>query len=352
MVNTSNTSLGNTKRKFENDIHQMQADLDNMMATCKNSEEEAKKAMVAAGRLADELCSEQDQSEFQDKAAKTTEMSLVEMQNKVEQASSTMARGAAQIPDKLEERAYNIEIELNHSLVMDATKEKIQSLKGKTDSLYKTIAGLEEDTRTVADRADQTDCDIRDYGKKVQQLEIGFDETNVQLTKTKESLKEADKQFKEMKSDVSALTRRIMLMEEEEMDTNRRATVKMTSDNEQELDELSKKLGVQETELKRAVERVKLAESKLKGIEKELETVGENMQQLEKSAEKALQRGENLVADPYKWMEDPDSEETKEFVRQQNKKSGPYISSCQERKMIKKELNDALISGPYISSCQ
>merc|ERR1712060_176152 len=47
-------------------------------------------------------------------------------------------------------------------------------------------------------------------------LEIGFDETNDKLTKANESLEEADKQFKEVESDVSALTRRIMLMEEED----------------------------------------------------------------------------------------------------------------------------------------
>ena len=92
----------------------------------------------------------------------------------------------------------------------------MQSLKGETDSLYKTIAGFEENTREAAGRADQADCNIRDYGKKVQQLEIGFDETNDKLTKANESLEEADKQFKDVESDVSALTRRIMLMEEED----------------------------------------------------------------------------------------------------------------------------------------
>merc|ERR550519_1329199 len=68
-INASNTSLANAKRKLENDIHQMQADLDNMLASCKNSEEKAKKAMVDAGRLADELRSEQDHAASQEKAA-------------------------------------------------------------------------------------------------------------------------------------------------------------------------------------------------------------------------------------------------------------------------------------------
>merc|ERR1719249_352548 len=110
-VSASNNSLGNAKRKLENDIHQMQADLDNMLASCKNSEEKAKKAMVDAGRLADELRAEQDHAAAQEKAARTTEVSLAEMQNKAEQASFAMARGAAQIPAKLEARVHEIELE-------------------------------------------------------------------------------------------------------------------------------------------------------------------------------------------------------------------------------------------------
>merc|ERR1712209_17912 len=136
-VSASNNSLGNAKRKLENDIHQMQADLDNMLASCKNSEEKAKKAMVDAGRLADELRSEQDHAAAQEKAARTTEVSLAEMQNKAEQASFAMARGAAQIPAKLEERAHAIEMELNRTIQ-------------HTDEVHKTITkgelqnGLEE----------------------------------------------------------------------------------------------------------------------------------------------------------------------------------------------------------------
>merc|ERR1712042_155108 len=205
---------------------------------------------------------------------------------------------------------------------MDAIRKKMQSLKSETDQLYSTIAGFEEATREASSRADQADCDIRDFGKKVQNLEMSYDETNDKLTKATESLEEAE-------GDVAALTRRIMLMEEEdkkgadnlcntvtklaltsksadtvlkavkvventclnnevtieELDKNLRSTIKMAVDNEQKLDELSRKLGVQEAELKRGLERAELAEKNLKGIEEELE----------KSAEKALEREEKLV---------------------------------------------------------
>merc|ERR1711892_1434429 len=186
---------------------------------------------------------------------------------------------------------------------MDAIRKKMQSLKGETDGLYSTIRGFEDATKEATARADQADCDIRDYGKKVQSLEIGYDETNDKLTKATESLEEADKQFKEVEGDVAALTRRIMLMEEEDKksaDTlcntiTKLALTSKSADNEQKLDELSRKLGVQEAELKRGLERAEPAEKNLKGIEEELETVGENMKQLEKSAEKALEREEKLV---------------------------------------------------------
>merc|ERR1719481_1418372 len=82
----------------------------------------------------------------------------------------------------------------------------------------------------------------------------------------------------------------------EELDKNLRQTTKMASDNEQKLDELSRKLGVQEEELKRAIERAEMAENKLKGIEEELQLVGENMKQLELSAEKAVEREEKILS--------------------------------------------------------
>merc|ERR1712072_240628 len=222
--------------------------------------------------------------------------------------------------------------------VMDAIRKKMQSLKSETDSLYSIIHNFEEETKEANRRSDQADCDIRDYGKKVHGLEIEFHETCDKLQKATESLEEKEKMYREVEGGVSALSRRIMLMEEEakkseenlagtvtklattskeadnilkkvkavestcmnnevtleELDKNLRASTKMAADNEQKLDELSRELGVQEDELKRAIERAELAENKLKSIEEELQLVGENMKSLETSAEKAVEREEKL----------------------------------------------------------
>merc|ERR1712233_239160 len=163
---------------------------------------------------------------------------------------------------------------------MDAIRRKMQSLKSETDSLYSIIHNFEEETKESNRRSDQADCDIRDYGKKVHGLEIEFDETCDKLQKATESLEEKEKMYREVEGDVSALSRRIMLMEVkavestcmnnevtlEELDKNLRASTKMAADNEQ----------------------------KLKSIEEELQLVGENMKSLETSAEKAVEREEKL----------------------------------------------------------
>merc|ERR1711915_428916 len=226
-----------------------------------------------------------------------------------------------------------------HRDKMDAIRKKMQSIKSETEGLYQTIKKFEDDTAESTARADQAEIDLRDYGKKVHNLEIAFDETNDKLTKAQASLDEKEKLLKDEEADVSALTRRIMLMEEEakkseqgladtvtklalsskeadtilkavkivestcmnnevtleELDKNLRSTLKMAHDNEQKLDEMTRKLGVQELELKRGIERAEIAEQNLKNVEQELENVGENMKQLELSASKAMEREERLV---------------------------------------------------------
>jgi chromosome segregation ATPase len=228
---------------------------------------------------------------------------------------------------------------------MDAIRKKMQSLKSETDSLYATINNYEESVKDANARNDHHECDIRDLGKKIQTYESDFDETNDKLTKVLALFEGKEKEFKTAEEDVGALSRRVILMEEEakksdtmlaetvtklalmskvadgilkkvkyfenktmrneveieEEDKYLRETTKMASDNEQKLDEMQRKLGVQEQELPRTTERAELAEGKLQDVEHELESVGEK--QLEISAEKATEREEKLKDKIFQLME-------------------------------------------------
>merc|ERR1711963_498646 len=195
-ITANNTSLGNAKRKLENDIHQMQADLDNMLASCKNSEEKAKKAMVDGGRLADELRSEQDHAAAQEKAARTTEVSLAEMQNKAEQASFAMARGAAQIPAKLEERAHVIEMELNRTIQHTDEVHKITKGERRVKELLFQQEENKKNQDRITDLVDKLQQKIKSYKKQIEEAEEIAAINLAKFRKAQQDFEEAEERSK------------------------------------------------------------------------------------------------------------------------------------------------------------
>lgn len=44
------------------------------------------------------------------------------------------------------------------------------------------------------------------------------------------------------------------------------------------------------------------------------------------------------VADPYRWLEDPDSEETQKYVEAENQVTQPYLENCDQWHKINKKL--------------
>merc|ERR1711962_1765074 len=77
-------------------------------------EEKAKKAMVDAARLADELRAEQDHANTQHKAKRALETQLQELENKFAEANENAIRGGRAAMAKLESRIRELEIELGN----------------------------------------------------------------------------------------------------------------------------------------------------------------------------------------------------------------------------------------------
>merc|ERR1712088_916864 len=79
-MTTINSKAASDKRRLESAVHTIHAEIDETLAQAKASEEKAKRAMVDAARLADELRAEQDHSSAQGKAKRALETQIAEVE--------------------------------------------------------------------------------------------------------------------------------------------------------------------------------------------------------------------------------------------------------------------------------
>merc|ERR1712158_357694 len=120
---------------------------------------------------------------------------------------------------------------------------------------------------------DQHECDIRDLGKKIQTYEVDFDETNDKLTKVNLSYEEKEKEFKNAEEDVGALSRRVMLMEEEAKKADTALAETVT------------KLAMMSKDADAILKKVKYFENKTMNNEMELEEGDKNLMRSQESLE-------------------------------------------------------------------
>merc|ERR1712223_860563 len=110
-----NSRASGEKRSIEGAVHTLHAEIDDMLHQAKNSEEKAKKAMVDAARLADELRAEQDHTSTLTKTKRSLETQLSELENKCAEANDSAMRGGRAALAKLETRIRELEIELGNA---------------------------------------------------------------------------------------------------------------------------------------------------------------------------------------------------------------------------------------------
>jgi len=138
----------------------------------KNSEEKAKKAMIDAARLADELRAEQDHSSHQDKAKRTLESQINELDNNLCEANEIASKGGRKAMAKLESRIRELEIELGG--VQCRTSEAYKANQ-KTERRIKELQFQQEEDHKNADRmtelAQKLQQKIKTYKKQIEEAE-------------------------------------------------------------------------------------------------------------------------------------------------------------------------------------
>merc|ERR1719392_378034 len=189
-----NSKASSEKRACESAVHSMHAEIDDMLQQAKNSEEKAKKAMVDAARLADELRAEQDHTNTQTKAKRALETQLSELEQKFADANENAIRGGRAAMAKLETRIRELEVELGN--VQAHTGENAKGYQ-KSERRAKELAfQIEEDKKNqdrMSDLANKLQAKIKTYKKQIEEAEEIAALNLAKFRKAQQELEETEK---------------------------------------------------------------------------------------------------------------------------------------------------------------
>merc|ERR1712224_212912 len=167
-----NSKAASEKRACESAVHSMHAEIDDMLQQAKNSEEKAKKAMVDAARLADELRAEQDHSSSQEKAKRALETQVVELENRLAEANEMAVKGGRNAMAKLEGRIREMEMELGG--VQSKTSETYKSYQKSERRIKELMFQRDEDKKNsdrITELAQKLQQKIKTYKKQIEEAE-------------------------------------------------------------------------------------------------------------------------------------------------------------------------------------
>merc|ERR1712036_23104 len=192
-----NSKAGSDKRSLESVIHTMHAEIDDMLHQAKNSEEKAKKAMVDAARLADELRAEQEHAGSQEKAKRSLESQIAELEQRLAEANEIAAKGGRAAMAKLESRIRELEIELGGS--QSKTSETYKGYQKAERRIKELQFQQDEDHKNqdrMSDLASKLQGKIKAYKKQIEEAEEIAALNLAKFRKAQQELEETEERAK------------------------------------------------------------------------------------------------------------------------------------------------------------
>ncbi|XP_065090266.1 myosin heavy chain, muscle isoform X27 [Ochlerotatus camptorhynchus] len=192
-VSAQNASIAAAKRKLESELQTLHSDLDELLNEAKNSEEKAKKAMVDAARLADELRAEQDHAQTQEKMRKALEQQIKELQVRFDEAEANALKGGKKAIQKLEQRVRELESELDSEQRRHADAQK--NLRKSERRIKELTFQSEEDRKNherMQDLVDKLQQKIKTYKRQIEEAEEIAALNLAKFRKAQQELEEAE----------------------------------------------------------------------------------------------------------------------------------------------------------------
>merc|ERR1712038_547112 len=167
-----NQAIAGAKRKLDSELQTIHGDMDEMANELALSEDKAKKAMVDAARLADELRTEQETAQQFEKDRKLLECQAKDLQTRLDTAEADALKGGKKAMNKTETRIRELQSELDAESRRFADSQK--NLR-RSERRIKELAFAGDEDRKNHERMqgliDGLQGKIKSYKKQIEEAE-------------------------------------------------------------------------------------------------------------------------------------------------------------------------------------
>merc|ERR1712141_342031 len=185
------------KRKLESAVHTLHAEIDDALAQAKASEEKAKRAMVDAARLADELRAEQAHANAEGRGKRSLDTQLAELENRLSEAEAAAMKGGKAAMSKLEMKIRELEVELGG--VQSRTQENYKAFQRAERRIKELQFQQDEDKKNqdrMSDLAIKLQAKIKTYKQQIEEAEEIAALNLAKYSKAQQELEETEERSK------------------------------------------------------------------------------------------------------------------------------------------------------------
>ncbi|XP_028267757.1 myosin heavy chain, fast skeletal muscle-like [Parambassis ranga] len=193
LLHSQNTCLLNTKKKLDADVTQLHCEIEEAVQEARNAEEKAKKAITDAAMMAEELRKEQDTSAHLERMKKNLEVTVKDLQHRLDEAENLAMKGGKKQLQKLETRVRELENELEAE--QKRSSESIKGVRKYERKVKELTYQCEEDKKNnirLQDLVNKLQIKMKAYKRQAEEAEEQSNMLMARFRKAQHELEEAE----------------------------------------------------------------------------------------------------------------------------------------------------------------
>uniref|UniRef100_A0A4W4E3Q0 Myosin motor domain-containing protein n=1 Tax=Electrophorus electricus TaxID=8005 RepID=A0A4W4E3Q0_ELEEL len=192
--------------RIQLELNQVKGEVDDTVQEARNAEEKAKKAITDAAMMAEELKKEQDTSAHLERMKKNLEITVKDLQHRLDEAESLAMKGGKKQLQKLESRVRELEAEVE--VEQRRSAEAVKGVRKYERRVKELTYQTEEDKKNVTrlqDLVDKLQLKVKSYKRQAEEAEEQANTHLSRFRKVQHEMEEAQERADIAESQVNKL---------------------------------------------------------------------------------------------------------------------------------------------------